>query len=281
MEPKDLNNSTIDIAQLRKYAQDLAQVYKSEKEKREELQTAKQQLVKYADDLNKTILELKDTHQELQEAYLDTIYRLVLAAEYRDEDTGDHIVRMSRYCALIAEKLGLPAEEVQNIRYASPMHDVGKIGIPDNILLKPGKLTEEEFEIIKMHSTIGAKILANSKSEILKIAEQIALSHHEKWNGKGYPQGLSGDNIPLVGRIAGLADAFDALTSKRPYKDPYPVEVACDIIKKDRGEHFAPAIVDIFLENIDEILKIKAGVNLKEGLSLAVFNKSEGDQLTK
>jgi putative two-component system response regulator len=201
--------------------------------------------------LNKTILELKATHKELQEAYLDTIYRLVLAAEYRDEDTGDHIVRMSRYCALIAE----------------------------NILMKPGKLTDEEFEIIKTHSTIGAKILANSKAEILKVAEQIALSHHEKWNGNGYPQGLSGDNIPLAGRIVGLADAFDAITSKRPYKDPYPVEMACDIIKKERGEHFDPDLVDVFMENIDEVLKIKAEVHLEEGLSLADFTKSERDQL--
>ena len=265
--PKGSSNSD----QLKKYAQDLAEVYKSEKEKRKELQISEQQLEKYADDLNKTILELKSTHKELQEAYLDTIYRLALAAEYRDEDTGNHIVRMSRYSALIAEKLGLPAKEVQNIRYAAPMHDVGKIGIPDNILLKPGKLTDEEFDIIKTHSAIGAKILANSKAEILKVAEQIALSHHEKWNGKGYPQGLFRDNIPLTGRIVSLADAFDALTSKRPYKDPFPVEVACDIIKQERGQHFDPDIVDIFLENIDEILKIKAEVALKKDLSLTDF----------
>jgi len=254
--PKDSSNSD----QLKKYAKDLAEVYESEKEKRKELQISEQQLVKYANDLNKTILELKATHKELQEAYLDTIHRLVLAAEYKDEDTGDHIVRMSQYCALIAEKLDLSAKEVQNILYAAPMHDVGKIGIPDKILIKPGKLTEEEFEVIKTHSTIGANILANSKAEILKIAEQIALSHHEKWNGKGYPQGFSGDNIPLVGRIVGLADAFDALTSKRPYKDPYTVEVALDIIKKERGEHFDPDVVDVFLKNIDEIVKIKEEV---------------------
>ncbi len=142
MEPKNPHTSSIDIAQLKKYAQDLAEVYKSEKAKREELQISEQQLVKYADDLNQTILELKAAHKELEKAYLDTIHRLVLAAEYKDEDTGEHIVRMSRYCALIAEKLGLPAKEVQNISYAAPMHDVGKIGIPDNILMKTGKLTD-------------------------------------------------------------------------------------------------------------------------------------------
>jgi putative two-component system response regulator len=140
------------------------------------------------------------------------------------------------------------------------MHDVGKIGVPDNILMKPGKLTDEEFEVIKTHSIIGANILAHSKAEVLKLAEQIALSHHEKWNGRGYPQGLSDDNIPLAARIVGLADVFDALTSKRPYKDPYTVEVALDIIEEERGEQFDPDIVDVFLKNIDEILKIKEKV---------------------
>ncbi len=152
---------------------------------------------------------------------------------------------MSLYSALVAEKLGLPSIEVQDILYASPMHDIGKIGVPDNILMKPGKLTDEEFEIMKTHTTIGAKILANSRSAILKVAEQIALSHHEKWNGKGYPQGLVGENIPLDGRIVALADVFDALTTKRPYKDPFPVEKAIDIIKKERGEHFDPNVVNI------------------------------------
>jgi putative two-component system response regulator len=253
---KDPSNSD----QLEKYAKDLIETYKSEREKGKKLEAAYRQLERYADDLSNTILELKDAHQELQEAYLDTIHRLVLAAEYKDEDTGDHIVRMGRYSALIAEKLGLPAKEVQNIFYAAPMHDIGKIGIPDNILMKPGKLTDEEFGLMKTHSIIGANLLAYSKSKILQVAEQIALSHHEKWNGKGYPQGLAGENIPLVGRIIGLADVFDALTSKRPYKDPFPVEKAIDIIKKERGEHFDPHIVDVFLENIDEILKIKAEV---------------------
>jgi len=240
MEKNDLPVGSIEVDQLIKYAHDLVKIYESEKDKRKDLETA---------------------HQELQEAYLDTINRLVLASEYKDEDTGDHIVRMARYSALIAEKLGLPARDVQNILYAAPMHDVGKIGIPDSILLKPGKLTTEEFEIMKSHTTIGAKILGNSEAEILKIAAQIALSHHEKWNGKGYPQNLSGNEIPLFGRIVGLADVFDALTSKRPYKDPFPAEVAFEIIMEDRGKHFDPDVVDVFLENIDEVLQIKAEVN--------------------
>jgi len=175
-------------------------------------------------------------------------------------------MRMGRYSSLIAEKIGLSANEVQNILYASPMHDVGKIEIPDSILMKPGKLTDEEFEIMKTHSTIGANLLAYSKSEILQVAEEIAVSHHEKWNGKGYPQGLAGENIPLVGRIVGLADVFDALTSKLPYKDPFSVEKAIDIIKQERGEHFDPHMVDVFLENIDEILQIKEEVSSVEGM---------------
>ena len=278
MEKDNLPPGSVDVNQLKKYAKDLSEVYGSEKEKRKGFESASQQLLKYADDMRETFLELKAAHQELHGAYLDTIRRLVLAAEYKDEDTGDHIVRMSRYSALIAEKLGLPGEEVQNILYAAPMHDVGKIGIPDSILMKPAKLTDEEFEIMHTHATIGAKILADSKAEILQVAERIAISHHEKWNGKGYPQGLSGDKIPVEGRIVGLADVFDALTSRRPYKDPYPIEVAVDIIKKQRGQQFDPDVVDVFLENLDEFLKIKAEVGSAEDVSLSDFVWSERDQ---
>jgi len=254
-------DSALTFDQLQKYAGDLAKVYQSEKEKRNELHTANEQLKRYADDLKKTILDLRSAHKDLEEVYLDTIQRLVIAAEYKDEVTGDHIVRMSRYSALIAERYGLSDSEVKNILYASPMHDIGKIGIPDSILLKPGKLTDEEFEIMKTHTTIGARILGGSKAGILQLAKQIALTHHERWNGKGYPQGLSREQIPLVGRITCLADVFDALISKRPYKAPYPVEVALDIVKKERGEQFDPDLVDLFLDNIDEILRIKPGVD--------------------
>ena len=271
METKNLSDTSFALDQLRRYAEDFAEVYKSEKEKRKELLGTNRQLAKYADDLNETISELKAVHQELRESYLETIYRLVLAAEYRDEDTGDHIVRMSRYCALIAGRLRLAPDEVQNMLYAAPMHDVGKIGIPDSILLKPGKLTDEEFEIMKSHAVIGAEILANSKAKILQVAQQIAISHHEKWNGKGYPQGLSRDKIPLVGRIASLADVFDALTSKRPYKEPYPVERAFHIIKEERGEHFDPDMVDVFLQNMDDVLRIKTEVGSPREVSRSDF----------
>jgi len=278
MEKNDLPIGSSNTDQLKKYADDIAKVYQSEKQKRKELQTANEQLVKFADDLNNTVKELQASNRELQSAYHDTIHRLVLAAEYKDEDTGDHIVRMSRYSALIAEELGLPDKEAQDIFYAAPMHDVGKIGIPDNILMKPGKLTDEEFDRMKTHTSIGAKILADSRADILQLAQQIAISHHEKWNGRGYPQSHAGEKIPLAGRIVGLADVFDALTSKRPYKVPYPVEVAVNIIQKERGEHFDPDVADAFLGNIDEFVKIKEEVSSAEDVSLADFVLSERDR---
>jgi len=278
MEKNDLPIGSSNTDQLKKYADDIAKVYQSEKQKRKELQTANEQLVKFADDLNNTVKELQASNRELQSAYHDTIHRLVLAAEYKDEDTGDHIVRMSRYSALIAEELGLPDKEAQDIFYAAPMHDVGKIGIPDNILMKPGKLTDEEFDRMKTHTSIGAKILADSRADILQLAQQIAISHHEKWNGRGYPQSHAGEKIPLAGRIVGLADVFDALTSKRPYKVPYPVEVAVNIIQKERGEHFDPDVADAFLGNIDEFVKIKEEVSSAEDISLADFVLSERDR---
>ena len=279
MENSDLQATPLAIDQLREYARDVAEVYKSEKQKSEELKATHQQLIRYADDLAKTTSELRIANQELEQAYLDTIHRLVIAAEYKDEDTGDHIARISRYSALMAEKLGMSPKQVKDILYAAPMHDVGKIGIPDGILMKSGKSTDEEFALIKTHTTIGAKILGNSRAKLLQFAQQIALSHHEKWNGEGYPQGLAGEDIPLAARIVGLLDVFDALTSRRPYKDPYPIEVACAIIEKERGQHFDPHLVDVFLENVDEMSKIKAEVSSAKNVCLPDIFWSKRDQL--
>jgi len=253
----DKANDSQLLTQMKKYADDLARVYKSEKSKSRELEAANQQLRAFADDLKESIRELSKTQLELQEAYLDTIHRLVMAAEYKDEDTGNHIDRISRYSAFLAEKVQLPSREVKSILFASPMHDIGKIGIPDQILLKPGKLTADEFEFMKTHTTIGAKILSNSRAEILDVAQRIALTHHEKWNGKGYPQHIAGKEIPIEGRIVGLVDTFDALTSKRPYKDPYPFDVAVKIIESERGVSFDPEVVDIFISCLDDIKRIK------------------------
>lgn len=194
---------------------------------------------------------------KLKKAYLDTIHRLAIAAEYRDEDTAAHIMRMSNYSAVIARCMGMPAEDVEIIKYASPMHDVGKIGISDKILLKPGKLTDEEFLEMKRHTIIGGKILTGGDSEPLITSEIIALTHHEKFDGSGYPRGLKGEEIPLSGRVVALADVFDALTTKRCYKEAFPVEKARAIIDEGSGKHFDPGVVDCFHGCVDEILEIK------------------------
>jgi response regulator RpfG family c-di-GMP phosphodiesterase len=235
-------------------------------------------LMVYAHDLSSSNMKLQSTYKQLQSAYIDTISRLVLAAEYKDTSTGDHILRMSRYCTVIAEKSGISSAAIQLVKYAAPMHDIGKIGIPDHILMKKGNLTGDEFDIIKTHTSIGATILANSEADIIKIAEKIAISHHERWDGSGYPNGLSGERIPLVGRIVCLADAFDALSSERPYKNPYPLDVVCDIISRDSGKLFDPGIVELFLDNVDEICAIKNEVDTDDTNTVTDFIWSERDQ---
>lgn len=201
--------------------------------------------------------ELRRAFEKIKASSLETIYRLSTAAEYKDEETGAHIKRMSLYSAAIARKMGLDANTVETILYAAPMHDVGKIGIPDIILTKPAKLDPIEWEIMKLHTVIGAKILEGSDAEFIKLAETIALCHHEKWDGSGYPNKLKGAAIPISGRITAVADVFDALVSKRPYKDIFSMEESLDIIKKGRGSHFDPDVVDAFFAIQDEILLIK------------------------
>ena len=201
--------------------------------------------------------KLKHAINKIRLSSLDTIHRLARAAEYKDEDTGDHIKRMSQYSASIARKMGLSNQEVENILYAAPMHDVGKIGIPDRILLKPGKLDNDEWEIMKKHTAIGAEILQGSDAEFIRLAEMIAFTHHEKWDGTGYPKGLRGEDIPIAGRIVAIADVFDALTSNRPYKPPYPVKESLDIIIEGSGKHFDPDIVGAFFGIKNEILSTK------------------------
>jgi putative two-component system response regulator len=201
--------------------------------------------------------EIKHALKQLKEASLETIHRLSLAAEYKDEDTGAHIVRMSHYCAAIASQMGLDEHTVETILYAAPMHDIGKIGIEDKVLLKPGKLDATEWEIMKQHALIGAEILKGSDAEFIKMGEIIARSHHEKFDGSGYPDGLKGTEIPIAGRIAAVADVFDALVSKRPYKEAFSVEKSLSIIQEGRGGHFDPEVVDAFFAIQDEILAIK------------------------
>ncbi len=201
--------------------------------------------------------ELRLAFERIKAASLDTIYRLSMASEYKDEDTGAHIKRMSRYSAAVARRMGLDENTIETILYASPMHDLGKIGIPDHILVKPAKLDHTEWEIMKLHTVIGARILKGSDAEFIKLGEVIAQSHHEKWDGSGYPDGLKGNEIPISGRITAIADVFDALTSKRPYKEPFSEDRSLAIIKDGRGSHFDPDVVDAFFAIQDEILAIK------------------------
>jgi putative two-component system response regulator len=210
------------------------------------------------------VTELDKAKTNIHEAYKGTINRLVLASEYKDNETGNHIQRMSNYCVFIAKLYGFDDAMLEELELAAPMHDVGKIGIKDSILLKNGKLTDAEFNEMKKHTVIGADILKNPNSPILECARQIALCHHEKWNGRGYPYGIKGEEIPIQSRIAAISDTFDALTSKRPYKTPYPIDVSCGIIKKGRGEDFDPELVDLFVANIDGFVAIKNEID-KDG----------------
>ena len=203
------------------------------------------------------IASLERAEKDLRQSREETIQRLAIAAEFRDDETAQHIQRMSRYCGLLASSAGMDAEAGELIRVAALMHDVGKIGIPDSILLKPGELTPEENTIMQQHCEIGYRILAGSQSALLRQAADIALTHHERVDGTGYPQGLRGESIPVQGRIAAIADVFDALTSNRVYKRAFPLGKAVDVMREARGAHFDGELLDRFLDVIDEALEIR------------------------
>lgn len=199
---------------------------------------------------------LERSEKELRLSREETIQRLAIAAEFRDSMTAQHIQRMSHYCELLARKSGLSPERCDLIRTASPMHDIGKIGTPDHVLLKPGKFTQEEFGVIAQHAEIGYRILNGSDAELLKVAAIIAYTHHERFNGTGYPRNLKGDAIPIEGRIAAIADAFDALTTQRVYKPAFEIGHAIELMLKHRGEHFDPELLDVFVASAEELARI-------------------------
>ncbi len=210
------------------------------------------------DNLRKTFRELSRANSELIETQEEMIFRLSVAAEFRDENTSEHLKRISGYSSVIAKAMGMSDQFVRQIGIASLMHDLGKIGIPDAILLKKGQLTNEEFKLMKQHTLIGAKILSGSTSELLMLSEKVALSHHERFDGKGYPYGLIGEDIPLEGRIVAITDVFDAITTARPYKPAIKVERALEMIRAERGKHFDPVVADAFFERLGEILAMRA-----------------------
>ena len=195
--------------------------------------------------------------EELKQSRLEIVQRLGLAAEYKDNETGLHVIRMSNYARILGVAAGMHEAQADDLLHAAPMHDVGKIGIPDNILQKPGALDKDEWKVMQSHATIGGDIIGKHQGGMLAMAHDVALTHHEKWDGSGYPNGLAARDIPLVGRIVAIADVFDALTSARPYKAAWPVEQAVDYLKQQRGQHFDPELVDLFLEHLPEVLEVK------------------------
>jgi putative two-component system response regulator len=207
--------------------------------------------------LRDTIAQLETSETELRRLREETIRRLSWAAEFRNQETGEHIVRMSLYCTLLARVAGLDADRAEMIRIASPMHDVGKIGVPDRILLKSGRLTEDERKVMQRHTEIGHRILAGSGVELLDLAALMALTHHERMDGTGYPRGLSGDEIPIEGRITAVADVFDALTSDRIYRQAFQPDEARATMLEGRGTQFDAALLDLFFDSFDDVLAIR------------------------
>lgn len=195
--------------------------------------------------------------EALRESRLEIVQRLGLAAEYKDNETGLHVIRMSHFSRILGLAAGLSELDADDLLHAAPMHDVGKIGIPDRILQKPGPLDPDEWKIMQSHATIGAEIIGEHPNGMLALARNIALTHHEKWDGSGYPKGLKGEEIPLEGRITAIADVFDALTSVRPYKKAWTEEEALDFLVQQKGKHFDPALVDLFIGQIPAIRAIR------------------------
>ncbi|MBM3951421.1 MAG: response regulator [Rhodospirillales bacterium] len=209
------------------------------------------------DKVRERTAELAQRNRDLEDARLDVIRRLGRAGEFRDNETGMHVVRMSKYCERLALATGYDQEFSTRLLAASPMHDVGKIGIPDSILLKPGKLDPEECKIMETHVTIGADILDKNDAPLMRMAHSVALTHHEKWDGTGYPRKLKGEDIPIEGRIASLCDVFDALTSERPYKKAWPIEQALDLVRRESGAAFDPNLVAAFERVLPDILGLR------------------------
>ena len=199
--------------------------------------------------------ELQNALNRLLEGAVDTVLRLGLAAEYKDDQTGRHVLRMAHYAVAVARQLGWGAENLDRLFHAALMHDIGKLALPDSILQKSGPLTPEEWAVMKRHPLVGARILSGSDSDIIRLAEIVALTHHEKWDGSGYPRGLMGEEIPLVGRIVAICDVFDALTVVRPYKPAFPLEKAYSILRRNCGGHFDPAVVQAFFAAELDVLR--------------------------
>lgn len=253
----DFLGKPVDVVSLQARTDSLLEMKKAQDEVRAQRARLESLVEQRTAELRSALQEVELARDRLQEASYDTIRTLAAAGEYRDECTGAHVERVGRFCGMIAERMGMDAKRGELIEKAAQLHDVGKIGVPDSILLKTGKLTGEERRIMEEHTIIGAKILGDARSEVLRLAKRIALSHHEWWDGGGYPKKRSGEEIPLEGRICAVADVFDALTCRRPYKPAFPNEKAYSILLEESGSHFDPEIVGAFLSEKDRIEEIQ------------------------
>lgn len=258
-------------AQLMAFAEDFKQMLRMEENKTEKLQQSHVQLLVYARDLRCALEAEQKKNSELEQAYTDTILRLARASRYKDEETGAHIDRLSHYSRALALYIGWDANRAQRLFAVAPMHDVGKIGVPDAVLGKQGPLTDEEWQSIRQHPQLGANLLEGSASPLLEMAREVALTHHERWDGSGYPHGLIGEQIPLAGRIVMLCDLYDALRSQRPYKPPYNHRKTCDIMlngnDRTKPAHFDPTLLEAFREMHQEFEGIYSTVRESQGVA--------------
>ncbi|MDA0999881.1 MAG: response regulator [bacterium] len=257
MGANDFISKPVDILELQLRTSFLIQMKEAQDEIKRNRIELEEQLDQRTGALRKAVQDMASAQRKAHSAHLETIQRLAIAAEYKDKDTAAHIKRLGHYCAAIARHVGLSPNEIETIFHASPMHDVGKLGIPDDQLLKADKLDQDEWKIMKKHTIIGARILEGSGSELLQAGEEIALSHHERWDGSGYPFGRAGDEIPVMGRVCTVADVFDALTSKRPYKKAFSNRDTFELMREGRGTHFDPRVLDAFFDHLPEMEEIQ------------------------